>query len=487
MDDRRFVREPDSEAGPETPREIPPWRGAMNRVFIGIALGNLTLNFWGLDILLPAAGRLLILLGLRVLRRENRSFQVWWYAFLAQTAIWAFDLLHKAALGWRSFDRSAPGLVLTGTGLALELIQLLCLWRGLRTARRKAGLTPGAGSALALVFFHLLLTGLAVLGLTQLEWPVFIGMLIAYLWILRGLLSLSRELDEAGFAIQPAPVRIPNLALALGLAGTLLAGAGIVSLTLNRLPMDWRPVDPAERSQAAELKAELLALGFPEYALDDLAPEDILSCASPLRVVSDAYAQALTNRSDDEAPRPLTTTGVAVELAGERERWRIFHHFQWDDTAGFYGADALSLWPAYLTCQNGWTRSAQATGRVLYDRDGAALWSPYHFLGEETFTSDSKFFGARTSSGLFASFSFPRRGERRRGYVTYEVSETQDGWVIDSWCNYAHARRVFQYPAMSAMEWIKAVGISSDEEPFFYGWDALQFYPNDADESGVYS
>ena len=53
--------------------EITPWRRAMKRALLGIALNLVTLNFWCLNYLLPAIGTLLLLLGFRALRRENRG------------------------------------------------------------------------------------------------------------------------------------------------------------------------------------------------------------------------------------------------------------------------------------------------------------------------------------------------------------------------------------------------------------------------------
>ena len=43
--------------------EVTPWRRAMNRVLIGIALCAVTLNFWCLNYILPAIGMVLSVLG----------------------------------------------------------------------------------------------------------------------------------------------------------------------------------------------------------------------------------------------------------------------------------------------------------------------------------------------------------------------------------------------------------------------------------------
>lgn len=466
-------------------REVTPWRRAMKRILVGLVLGTLTLNFWKLDYILPAAGHILILLGLRALRRENGFFRFWWNSFLLQTGLYVFRLLRQAAPGWTDFYKTPFGMGLTGLGLALKLIQFLCLWQGLRTVRRRAGLSPGAGSGFALLVFNCVILLLAFSGLSQIGWFFFIGMLIAYICIIRGLVKLSRELDEAGYTIRPGPVRITDRALALGLSGAVLAGIAAVSLTCNRLPMDWQPVDPGQHSQVMETKTRLLELGFPEEILDDLTAEEIQSCTNALRVIVNVHAYALTNAFDDETPKPLNITGVAVELAGERETWRIFHHFSWETGTKFFGTEAIQFWPAYRD-DMWWGRTAKADGRVLYNRGETAYWAAYYSLGEQTFTSDSLFWGRQTSTDLFASFSLPRNGEHCRGYVTYEMAELRDGCIIDSWVNYVHCRRMFQYPAMTASDWRMTGAWGLDSSPFHLVQDAIQFYPWTVDAEGTF-
>lgn len=486
MDDRRFDRDLDAllteglSAPPEDVlREVTPWRRAMKRILLGLVLGTITLNNLGLNYILPAVGHLLILLGLRVLRRENGFFRLWWYAFLVQTGLYVFQLLHWAAPGWQAFDQTPLGRAVFGAGLALELLQFFCLWQGLRGVRRKAGLSPGAGSGLALLVFNCAVMYLALSGLTQVSWFFFAVMVVVYVCIIRGLFKLSRELDEAGYAIRPAPVRIPDLPLALGLTGAVLAGILIISLTCNRLPMDWQPVDPSEHSGLEEVEAHLLDLGFPEEVLADLTRSDIQACAGAIRVEADRERHSLTMGWNDDTPKPLAMTHVAVELAGERESWRVFHHFAWDSGTKFYGSEAFQLWTLYDYTAEGWHKLADPSGRLLYDRDGTAFWSPYYSLDVEPYTANSMFFGAQSYSDPMASFSFPRKGERCRGYVTYAAVEAQDGWIFDSWINYVHQMRKLIYPAQTAKAWQMSGAWNGGELPFFRIQTAIQFYPFD--------
>ena len=67
--------------------DFKPWRIAMNRILWGTALT--TLNFWNLDVIMPAIGIILMLLGYRALRNENGWFKcgyviswirvIWWH------------------------------------------------------------------------------------------------------------------------------------------------------------------------------------------------------------------------------------------------------------------------------------------------------------------------------------------------------------------------------------------------------------------------
>ena len=207
--------------------------------------------------------------------------------------------------------------------------------------------------------------------------------------------------------------------------------------------------------------------------LQDLTAEDIAACDGALRVVTDVHDHAVDNSEKE----PLRITGVAVELPGQRERWMIFHHFLWTADPGFYGTESIQLWPAQHLSK-GWESAGALTGRVLYDKDGTTYTAPYYYLGQQTFTSESIFWGEQTSTDLFAAFSMPETGENYRGYVAYPVAKLRDGYIMDSWFNYTHQRTALQYPAMTAMEF-QMSGAWDGNGPFRTIQDAPQFYPTE--------
>ena len=311
------------------------------------------------------------------------------------------------------------------------------------------------------------------------------------------MVSLSGALDEAGYAIAPQPVRVTDRCIALVLAAALGIGCTLGYLFGSSYRMDWQPADASEQTQTAAIRQQLLDLGFPEAVLNDLTPEDIAACDGTLRVVAVTEDHPFNDgrtvshkESDGEGGvvsvldtvydvRELRLTSVGVQLPGAKETWRVYHHFLWTTDPGFYGTEALQIWPADQNTPDGWRFAGDVTGRVLYDRDGQTFTAPYHALGRQTYTADSVFFGQRTNSDLFAPFSMPRHAEHARGYVAYTAAAVQSDCLLSSWCNYTHQQSLLQYPAVTAME-KRMTSAFGNTGAFYTVQHALQFFPEDA-------
>lgn len=484
---------------PDTPpeeivAEVTPWRRAMNRILFGMALCAVTLNFWCLNYILPAIGTVLLLLGFRTLRRENRWLGGCFAVTVIRAAYFFATLILNTTILQSAVFTPTVTTALTAANAVLLLALYVCFWRGLLAVQKKAGLPAQTGGALALIVWYALVCVLAAVHYTG--WIVPIAMLVGYGCILRSLFRLSRALDEAGYAIAPQPVRVTDRCIALVLAAALGIGCTLGYLFGGSYRMDWQPADASEQTQTAAIRQQLLDLGFPEAVLNDLTPEDIAACDGALRVVSVTEDHPFNDgrtvshkESDGEGGvvsvldtvydvRELRLTSVGVQLPGAQETWRVFHHFLWTTDPGFYGTEVLQIWPADQNTPDGWRFAGDVTGRVLHDRDGQTFTAPYHALGRQTYTADSVFFGQRTCTDLFAPFSMPRHAEHARGYVAYSAAAVQSGCLLDSWINYTHQQSWLQYPAVTAQTHRMTCAQSSDGA-FRTVQDALQLSPAD--------
>lgn len=475
--------------------EVTPWRRAMNRILFGMALCAITLNFLCLNYILPAVGTVLLLLGFRTLRRENRWLGGCFAVTVVRAVYFFATLVLNTTILQSAVFTPAVTTALTAVNAVLLLALYFCFWRGLLAVQKKAGLPAQTGGALALIVWYALVCVLAAVHYTG--WIVPIAMLVGYGCILRSLCRLSGALDEAGYAIAPGPVRVTDRCLVLVIAAVLGIGCTLGYLFGGSYPMDWQPVDASTQAQTETIRQQLLGLGFPEDVLNDLAPEDIAACDGALRIVTEAEdcpvndgRNVLWEAYNEKNERyyvqdtvydvkELRLTSVGVQLPGEQETWMVFHHFLWTTDPGFYGTEAIQIWPADENMQDGWRFAGDVTGRVLYDRDGQTFTASYHTLGRQTYTADSVFFGQRTNSDLFAAFSLPRHGEHCRGYVAYSTAGAQSGYLLSSWCNYTHQQSLLQYPAVTAME-KRMTSAFGNTGAFYTVQHALQFFPEDA-------
>lgn len=472
--------------------EVTPWKKATNRVLVGMAFRTITLNFWCLNYILPAIGMVLMLLGFRTLRHENKWFRTCFFITVFCAACFFPMLILNTTILQSTVSASSISSIWTLVTLILLFAELICLWSGFRAVQRKVSLPTRTGGAVALIVWYALVCLLAFIRYNG--WIILSAMIVGYVFIIRSLYRLSKELNESGYSIRTAPVKVPDRAIVFSIVAFLSLGIVFGYLFGGSYPMEWYAVDSEEHRNVDPIKTHLMELGFPEYVLDDLSAEDLAACDGALQVVVDVTDEAMNdgrtvtaysgeeNRHITQTTvydvKELRITGIGVQISGERERWIIFHHFLWTVDPGFYGTESIQLWPTYQGISEGWCSGGEVTGRVLYDKNEETFSAAYYSLGNQTFTSNSIFWGNQTSTDVFAAFSMPKNGENYRGYVSYPVDELQDGYIISSWFNYTHQQSWLQYPSMTAME-KRMTNSWNDAGAFRTIQNALQFYPTD--------
>ena len=466
-DDREFDRMMEEELSALPPpdslvREVTPWRRAMRRIVWGIGLTTLTLNFWYLDYLLPAIGVVLLFLGFRTLRRENRWFFICWLVSLCDLAACFLERVLDATI-WADVLLPLP---LWSGMTALGLVQTFCLWKGIRAVRRAAGQEDRAKAAAALLAFQSLLVALGVLGggTLQLHGLFFLAVFLTiYLCVMRSLSRLPALLDGAGYGVRAAPARLPERGVWIAWFALLAAGILLAGALWCRYPMEWAPVPDNEQAGLEEIRSHLVELGVPEQVADDLSAEDLFSLEGALRVEAEVTEAPFNNGKmmytstgvyySEYVVKELKVTNLAVELPGRQ--WKIIHHFQWQVQPKYRTTECIALKSAAHTGVESVHMEGTVTGRLLYDKDGTTYLGDYYRLEEEVFTTNSIFWSPTEKHLFMALFSIPLGGENCRGYLTYPMSTGEDNKILQSWMNYTHQVGFWNYPLMTAEEYEK--------------------------------
>ena len=457
------------ESMPEIPpsditHEVTPWRKAMNMVLWGMGLTTITLNFFLLQFILPTIGIMLLVSGFQMLRNENKWFKASFAVSIMQLAVIIIVLISNT-IAVAETDNLM--VLLSVVNVVIDFAQYFCLWRALVALKVKTGLEIKTSAAGGLIIWYAVMCALA---LVQYVGLIIAGiLLIIYIIVIRSIYKLSKQVEKAGYCIVAAPVLIEGRKLTAIVCSVLALGFFCGYTFGSSYDMDWQVFEAGDNKEISQIKSALVDKGVPAHILDDMTDEEILECKGFRNVIVE---------SREHLDGQLNITGVGIELEGQREQWKLIQYFKWKDDEKFRGTESIQLWPAYRNFDGWWGDPAQVSGRVFYDDGDNTYVAPYHYLGQETFTYQTTMFGKRTSTDVFATFSIPNKGNNRRGYVTYNIKEMEDGMIVDSWINYTHQGTLIQYPAMTAME--KRMLVSwNDAWPFITVQDALQFYPHD--------
>ena len=466
-DDLRFdelLQEDAAALPPPSDGAVNPWQMAMGQILWGMGLTTITLNILYLDYILPALGAVLLVLGFRTLRRENKPLG--WCYKLALAAL----LLRGVIYVLLALPVELGNTLAYCTAL-VTLALYICLWRGMVGVSRRAGAEkPAAPAAGAMAVLYGLLLPLAYIGLEG--WLLVVPLLVIYIVLLRSMAKLSRSLADTGYVITAAPVRLPGWAVLWGSLGLLLAAILLAAFLGQRYPMDWHARDDAPQDET--IRQQLLAKGFPSYVLDDLTADEVSCMADAVRVYrqverlySDTdYRTITTAHYMSDPDRPLvfdrtitdvdgegerhytyvyrvydtleqTMTHVAVELPEEDgvRRYIYIHHLTYDTQPSPRLTEALELWPAWQV-EIGWTPGGAVSGRLLCKRSGGEQTAPFYSLtgGSHQITD---IFGTRWEQQITALWTRPAHAEKIRAYVFYDALRLEDSWVIESWTNYA--------------------------------------------------
>ncbi len=418
------------------------WYDASILVLLGMALGALTLNFWGLDYILPTVGAVLSFLGFRRLRGENLWFTgCYILAIIRLVYIFGFLIANTTIL--LSLLQGSPMLsALMPVNPALSFAMYCCFWMALRTMQSDAGEEPHAAEAFALIVWY---AALCLIALLKLQGLIIVVIILAGLFLVfYRLYRLLLEMNEDGYEISPAAAKLSDRTLLGVLAAVLLVGSACGFLFGSRYPMNYHEVNGGEKDN--EIRAHLAELGFPIYVLDDLSESDLALCKDAVQVVFSESDEPVTYADTEFAENELRLTSVGVQLAEETGRWIIFHHFLWTSDPGFCGTECLQVMPAWQN--EGWSRDGDPTGRVLYDRDGKTYGASFYTLGTQTVPG----FFVTGADNIFAGFSMPYRSENQRGYIAYPVLNLQSSDFLTSRIDYTHQKTWLQYPARTAVD-----------------------------------
>ncbi|MDD3751648.1 MAG: hypothetical protein PHU60_06330, partial [Tissierellia bacterium] len=188
----------------EEVRKTNPWSKPIGFITWGFILTTMHLNFLYLQYILPVIGVILIFLGFRSLRNENKYFKVAWLLSILKLSLHLGDLVWiSTPLNIMDYPKFAIGSVMFPFQIALFLVFRAALKETSKKADRLMESDPLLWATLWTIAAYLI----ALSPLSN-SWLIFIPMLVCYIFIVRSLYSIGDELDDTGYVLTNAPVKI---------------------------------------------------------------------------------------------------------------------------------------------------------------------------------------------------------------------------------------------------------------------------------------
>ena len=452
--------------------EFTPWQSCVYKILWGMGLTTFRLEFFYLHYLLPLLGSVLLYLGYRSLRRENRWFRLCWglSGFLLAWHM-AVDILSATPIMGAIAAMPSVNWSLSGLMAAIHVVLLFSLRQGLRSAFSTNGRRPRDWMGLGLAAYLLSLavalwsdlvplteTGLFGLSISQ-EWGwLYYARGIAFtalqIFLLVCIARQGEALAGLGYDIVPAPVKVPGRTLLLAVFLTVLAALPSALWLGGRIPMgEAQAVTAPLAGEQAAVRDRLVALGLPEDVADAMDEEELALCAGAVAVETVVWSD-LDLTDDDE---PLVEGDSLLVRPGDgraelsvwlvflpRGQLRYYCWFQYRELPSLRLQEQFSIDPSPNY------PGRDYTGGLLWERDGLTytVQPKVELAGGETAQELEGFalewnrhelerLGHLHYSPWF-SFSIPRGAQGLQGYLAYtlDISGAQE-WEGDFY-DYVH-------------------------------------------------
>ncbi|MGI6643814.1 MAG: hypothetical protein ACOX3V_07480 [Bacillota bacterium] len=401
--------------------ETNPWSGPIGLITWGLILTTFRLNAAYLQYILPTIGVVLLFLGFRSLRHENKYFRVVWGFSVVRLWLRIADLI-RVSTPLNSIDYPEP--VVGGLALAFQVVTFLYFQAALNETQRKAQKRI-EDAPLVRASLWAAVVYLVSLSPLSMSWLAFLFLAVCYVGIVRSLYKIGAQLGDAGYVLMNSRVRVNSRTV--GCLYSLLALATVIvcaSLS-NHLSLDPRVFHQPETTP---LRENVLNLGFPAECLQRLSDTHVLMLSDAVSV--EAFRESLKN---------IDSTTVYVEMP-EKVMY-VMQYFTWK-----------TGWPVWqdgiLIVGETKTQDKRIVDSGLFYRKNGIDYSADFPRLECRSMAQSTVFGTVHPVAIAGALSFPFGSESQGGYVfcRYSVMADTDRYITNTIFNYVHLSNPLRIP-----------------------------------------
>ncbi|MFA7550753.1 MAG: hypothetical protein WCZ68_08440 [Sedimentibacter sp.] len=423
-----YVTPPEEEV-----RKTNPWSKPIGFITWGFILTTMHLNFLYLQYILPVIGVILIFLGFRSLRNENKYFKVAWLLSILKLSLHLGDLVWiSTPLNIMDYPKFAIGSVMFPFQIALFLVFRAALKETSKKADRLMESDPLLWATLWTIAAYLI----ALSPLSN-SWLIFIPMLVCYIFIVRSLYSIGDELDDTGYVLTNAPVKISNQTF--GWTYFLIAFTVVIicSIFSNHLKLQSQEYFHPETTEARQ---HLLDLEFPAEALRYLSNEDVTMLSEAVNVESfskllmidakriehqESYGNS-TQITHTYEPGKKNIQAATVYIEMPKNIMYVMQYFKWNGGRPIWQDGIL------ISGETAADDKQIISSGLFYSKRDVEYTADFPRLVCDRMTQQSMF-GTYYPVLITGALSYPLGSEDQGGYVLYRYTVKVDSDIYDTY------------------------------------------------------
>ena len=397
---------------------------AIKNISIGFMFTLFTFNFLWLQYILPTLAAVLLYIGFRDLRKENKALKLAWKFSIINMAINVFSLIYRSTPLSVNFNN----VFLSALILIVFHITFLIIFRkGIREVFSKANVEYKKDPIMRLIIWRIIVTIIAITELGQI-WFISIPMIIYYFYIIRLLYKLSYDIESINCMTSNTKIRFSDKNLILGYITNCIFLVAISCVLSNHIRLDSVEVTPVKEYSNRNM---LIDEGIPLKIVKDIIDEDM----AVLKDIVNIETVNIDFDFDNDTEKDLEATTIFIELK-YNEMYAI-EYFNWGDN-GPYWQDGIAI-------SN--SRDLELiNGRLIYENKGINYASAIPRLNGGIVGSTDIFGQLSQGNKITGAINYPINSKEQRGYIFYKIIMEEGALLGTNIADYMHYKHPFRIP-----------------------------------------
>lgn len=397
---------------------------AMKNIAIGFMFTIFTFNFLWLQYILPMLAAVLLYIGFRDLRKENKALKLAWKFSIINMALNVLSLIYKSTPLMVSFNNTFLSALIL---MVFQITFLITFRKGIKEVFSEANVECKKDPIMRLIIWRIIVTIIALTELGQI-WFISIPMIIYYFYIFRLLYKLSYDIESTNCIISNTKIRFSDKSLVIGYSTICIILVAISCVLSNHIRLDSVEVTPVKEYSNRNM---LIDEGIPLKIVRDILDEDM----ALLKDIVNIETVNIDFDFDNDTEKDLEATTIFIELK-YNEMYAI-EYFNWGDK-GPYWQDGIAI-------SN--TRDLELiNGRLIYENKGINYASEIPRLNGGIVDGTYIFGELNQENKITGAINYPFNSKEQRGYIFYKINMEEGALLGSNIADYIHYNHPFRIP-----------------------------------------